>query len=100
MPSPGLITRYHPPGGPGVRVESHIYSGYSVPPHYDSMIGKLICHGDTRDVAIARMKGALSETVIDGINTNTQLQMDIMQDAKFQEGGVNIHYLEKKLGIS
>jgi len=100
MPSPGLITRYHPPGGPGVRVESHIYSGYSVPPHYDSMIGKLICHGDTRDVAIARMKGALSETVIDGINTNTQLQMDIMQDAKFQAGGVNIHYLEKKLGIS
>jgi len=100
MPSPGLITRYHPPGGPGVRVESHIYSGYHVPPHYDSMIGKLICHGDTRDVAIARMKGALSETVIDGINTNTQLQMDIMQDANFQAGGANIHYLEKKLGIS
>ena len=100
MPSPGLITRYHPPGGPGVRVESHIYSGYHVPPHYDSMIGKLICHGDTRDVAIARMKGALSETVIDGINTNTQLQMDIMQDANFQAGGVNIHYLEKKLGLS
>jgi len=100
MPSPGLITRYHPPGGPGVRVESHIYSGYHVPPHYDSMIGKLICHGDTRDVAIARMKGALSETVIDGINTNTQLQMDIMQDANFQTGGANIHYLEKKLGIS
>jgi acetyl-CoA carboxylase, biotin carboxylase subunit len=100
MPSPGLITRYHPPGGPGVRVESHIYSGYTVPPHYDSMIGKLICHGDTRDVAIARMKGALSETVIDGINTNTQLQMDIMQDANFQAGGANIHYLEKKLGLS
>jgi len=100
MPSPGLITRYHPPGGPGVRVESHIYSGYHVPPHYDSMIGKLICHGDTRDVAIARMKGALSETVIDGINTNTQLQMDIMQDANFQAGGANIHYLEKKLGLS
>jgi len=100
MPSPGLITRYHPPGGPGVRVESHIYSGYRVPQHYDSMIGKLICHGDTRDVAIARMKGALSETVIDGINTNTQLQMDIMQDANFQAGGVNIHYLEKKLGLS
>jgi len=100
MPSPGLITRYHPPGGPGVRVESHIYSGYRVPQHYDSMIGKLICHGDTRDVAIARMKGALSETVIDGINTNAQLQMDIMQDANFQAGGVNIHYLEKKLGLS
>ena len=100
IPSPGLITRYHPPGGPGVRVESHIYAGYNVPPHYDSMIGKLICHGDTRDVAIARMQGALSEMVIDGINTNKQLQMDIMQDANFQAGGANIHYLEKKLGIS
>lgn len=100
MPSPGLITRYHPPGGPGVRVESHIYSGYRVPPHYDSMIGKLICHGDTREVAIARMMGALSETVIDGINTNTQLQMDIMQDTNFQAGGADIHYLEKKLGLS
>jgi len=100
MPSPGLITRYHPPGGPGVRVESHIYSGYTVPPHYDSMIGKLICHGDTRDVAIARMVGALSETVIDGINTNIQLQMDIMNDSKFQAGGADIHYLEKKLGLT
>lgn len=100
MPSPGLITRYHPPGGPGVRVESHIYSGYTVPPHYDSMICKVICHGDTRDVAIARMQGALSEMAIDGINTNTQLQMDIMSDANFQAGGVEIHYLEKKLGIS
>ena len=100
IPSPGLITRYHPPGGPGVRVESHIYAGYSVPPHYDSMIGKVICHGDTRDVAIARMKGALSEMVIDGINTSTQLQMSIMQDANFQAGGANIHYLEKKLGIT
>lgn len=100
MPSPGLITRYHPPGGPGVRVESHIYSDYSVPPHYDSMIGKLICHGDTRDVAIARMKGALSEMVIDGINTNIQLQMDIMNDTHFEAGGADIHYLEKKLGIA
>lgn len=100
MPSPGLITRYHPPGGPGVRVESHIYSGYTVPPHYDSMIGKIICHGDSRDVAIARMKGALSETVIDGINTNIQLQMDIMQDTHFEAGGADIHYLEKKLGTS
>jgi len=97
IPSPGLITRYHPPGGPGVRVESHIYAGYRVPPHYDSMIGKLICHGNTRDVAIARMQGALSEMVIDGINTSTQLQMSIMQDANFQAGGANIHYLEKKL---
>lgn len=100
MPSPGLITRYHPPGGPGVRVESHIYAGYTVPPHYDSMIGKLICHGDTREVAIARMQGALSEMVIDGINTSTKLQMSIMQDANFQAGGANIHYLEKKLGMS
>jgi len=100
IPSPGLITRYHPPGGPGVRVDSHIYAGYKVPPHYDSMIGKLICHGDTRDVAIARMKGALSEMVIDGINTSTKLQMSIMQDANFQTGGMNIHYLEKKLGMS
>jgi len=100
IPSPGLITRYHPPGGPGVRVDSHIYAGYSVPPHYDSMIGKIICHGNTREVAIERMKGALSEMVIDGINTSTQLQMSIMQDANFQAGGVNIHYLEKKLKMS
>lgn len=100
MPSPGLITRYHPPGGPGVRVESHIYSGYTVPPHYDSMIGKLICHGESREVAIARMVGALSETVIDGINTNIELQMDIMKDTNFQAGGADIHYLEKKLGLS
>ncbi len=100
MPSPGKITRYHPPGGPGIRVDSHIYSGYNVPPHYDSMIGKLIVHGNSRDVAIARMRGALSEMVIDGINTNTQLQMDIMSDANFQAGGTDIHYLEKKLGIS
>lgn len=100
MPSPGLITRYHPPGGPGVRVESHIYSGYNVPPHYDSMIGKVITHGDTRETAIARMKGALSETVIDGIHTNIALQMSIMNDSAFQEGGANIHYLEKKLGMS
>ncbi len=100
IPSPGLITRYHPPGGPGVRVESHIYAGYTVPPHYDSMIGKLICHGDTREVAIARMQGALSEMVIDGINTSTKLQMSIMQDANFQAGGANIHYLEKKLEMS
>jgi acetyl-CoA carboxylase biotin carboxylase subunit len=100
MPSPGLITSYHPPGGPGVRVESHIYSGYTVPPHYDSMIGKLICHGESREVAIARMIGALSETVIDGINTNIELQMDIMKDTNFQAGGADIHYLEKKLGLS
>ena len=100
MPCPGKITAYHPPGGPGIRVESHIYAGYTVPPDYDSMIGKIIAHGDTRDAAIARMRGALSEVFIEGIRTNVALQMDIMDDAEFQKGGANIHYLEKKLGLS
>ena len=100
IPSPGKINAYHAPGGPGIRVETHIYAGYSVPPHYDSMIGKVIAHGDTRDSAIARMQGALSEMVIEGINTNIELQMDIMADAAFQAGGADIHYLEKKLGLS
>ena len=99
MPSPGDITNFHAPGGPGVRVDTHIYAGYRVPPYYDSMIGKLITHGDTRDVAIRRMQGALSEMVIEGIKTNIPLQQDIMDDAKFAEGGANIHYLEKKLGL-
>jgi len=99
MPSPGTIKQYHPPGGPGVRVETHIYNGYTVPPHYDSMIGKVITWGETRDTAIARMRGALSEIVIDGINTNVDLQKDIMGDHAFQEGGTDIHYLEKKLGL-
>jgi len=99
MPSPGTIKQYHPPGGPGVRVETHIYNGYTVPPHYDSMIGKIITWGETRDMAIARMRGALSEIVIDGINTNVDLQKDIMADHAFQEGGTDIHYLEKKLGL-
>ena len=99
MPSPGTIKQYHPPGGPGVRVETHIYNGYTVPPHYDSMIGKVITWGETRDTAIARMRGALSEVVIDGINTNIDLQKDIMADHAFQEGGTDIHYLEKKLGL-
>lgn len=97
MPSPGTITAYHAPGGPGVRVDSHIYNGYKVPPYYDSMIGKLICHGETRDVALARMRGALSEVVIDGIKTNIPLHQELLRDAAFQAGGVNIHYLEKKL---
>ncbi len=97
MPSPGTITAYHAPGGPGVRVDSHIYNGYKVPPYYDSMIGKLICHGETRDVALARMRGALSEVVIDGIKTNIPLHQELLRDAAFQTGGVNIHYLEKKL---
>lgn len=99
LPSPGKITRFHAPGGFGVRWESHIYADYSVPPYYDSMIGKLICFGETRDVAIARMKNALGELIIDGIKTNIELQMKIMDDKAFQAGGANIHYLEKKLGL-
>jgi acetyl-CoA carboxylase biotin carboxylase subunit len=99
MPSPGLIDQFHMPGGPGIRCETHIYNGYKVPPYYDSMIGKLIAHGDDRNSAIARMKTALSEMVIDGIKTNIPLQQAIMADAAFAQGGQNIHYLEKKLGI-
>ncbi len=99
MPSPGTITQLHVPGGPGIRVDSHIYNGYRVPPHYDSMIGKLIAHGETRDSAIARMRTALRETIIDGIKTNIPLHQDLMDDAGFQAGGTNIHYLEKKLGM-
>ena len=100
LPSPGKITRFHAPGGFGVRWESHIYAGYTVPPYYDSMIGKLICYGESRDVAIARMKNALQELIIDGIKTNVDLQMRIMSDENFQHGGTNIHYLEKKLGLN
>ena len=99
LPSPGKITRFHAPGGFGVRWESHIYAGYTVPPYYDSMIGKLICYCESRDVAIARMKNALQELIIDGIKTNVDLQMRIMSDENFQHGGTNIHYLEKKLGL-
>lgn len=99
MPSPGKITRFHAPGGFGIRWESHIYAGYTVPPHYDSMIGKLIAFGETRDIAIARMKNALAELVIDGIKTNIDLHIEIMNDKNFEKGGTNIHYLEKKLGI-
>ncbi|MCK5639501.1 MAG: acetyl-CoA carboxylase biotin carboxylase subunit [Gammaproteobacteria bacterium] len=99
MPSPGLITGLHTPGGPGVRVDTHIYNGYRVPPNYDSMIGKLIVHGNTRASSIARMRTALGELVVEGIKTNTDLQLDIINDANFQEGGTNIHYLEKKLGL-
>jgi acetyl-CoA carboxylase biotin carboxylase subunit len=100
VPSPGRIDNYHAPGGPGVRVDSHIYNGYVVPPYYDSMIGKIICHGDTRSSAIARMRTALSEIVVGGIKTNVAMHQDIMNDAAFEAGGVNIHYLEKKLGLS
>ena len=99
MPSPGTITQFHAPGGPGVRVDSHIYNGYVVPPYYDSMIGKLIVHGETRKNAMARMLSALNEMIIDGIKTNIPLHQDILKDSAFLAGGVNIHYLEKKLGL-
>jgi len=99
MPSPGNITQLHIAGGPGIRFDSHIYNGYRVPPYYDSMIGKLIAHGESREVAIARMRTALSEMVIEGIKTNIPLQADIMKDPAFQRGSMNIHYLEKKLGL-
>lgn len=99
LPSPGKITQFHSPGGLGVRVDSHIYNGYVVPPYYDSMIGKLIVHGDTREIAMARMRTALGECIIEGIKTNIPLQQDIFNDAAFAAGGTNIHYLEKKLGL-
>ncbi len=94
VPSPGRITMWHPPGGPGVRVDSHAYTNYFVPPNYDSMIGKIIVHGDTREQALARMHIALSETVVEGIQTNIPLHRELMADAKFIEGGTSIHYLE------
>ena len=99
MPSPGPIRLWHPPGGPGIRVDSHVYSGYSVPPYYDSLIGKLIAHGDTRDTAIARMRNALSELVVEGIKTNTALHQEILAHAAFHTGGLDIHYLERRLGL-
>ena len=99
VPSPGRLTTFHMPGGPGVRIDTHAYAGYMVPPHYDSMIGKLITHGDTREQAIARMQIALSEMVIEGIKTNIALHRDLMADAAFHIGGTSIHYLEQKLGI-
>jgi len=99
MPSPGLIHLWHAPGGPGVRVDSHVYSGYRVPPNYDSMIGKLITHGADRDTAIARMRNALTEIVIEGIKTNVPLHQEICQHAAFRKGGTDIHYLEKRLGL-
>lgn len=99
LPCPGKIEHLHAPGGMGVRWESHIYTGYTVPPHYDSMIAKLICYGENRDVAIRRMQNALDELVISGIKSNVPLQQDIMSDENFKSGGANIHYLEKKLGL-
>ena len=99
MPCPGTVTTYHPPGGFGVRVDSHLYSGYSVPPNYDSMIAKVITHGETREIALRRMRNALDEMVIEGIRTNIPLQQRLVRDEAFMEGGVNIHYLERKLGL-
>jgi acetyl-CoA carboxylase biotin carboxylase subunit len=99
MPSPGKVTQFHAPGGLGVRVDSHIYSGYTVPPFYDSMIAKIITHAPTRKEALKRMEVALDEMIIDGIKTNIPLQKEIVRDALFAEGGLNIHYLEKKLGL-
>jgi acetyl-CoA carboxylase, biotin carboxylase subunit len=99
-PSPGRITSWHMPGGPGIRIDSHIYNNYSVPPNYDSLIGKLIAYGDTREQAIARMSIALSEAVVEGILTNLPLHVDLMQDAAFLRGGTSIHYLEQKLAKS
>lgn len=97
VPSPGKITLFHAPGGPGVRVDSHIYNGYVVPPYYDSMIGKIISYGETRAMAIAKMQNALEEIIIEGIKTNISLHQKILQDKSFQRGGTNIHYLEKLL---
>ncbi|PPD57083.1 MAG: acetyl-CoA carboxylase biotin carboxylase subunit [Methylotenera sp.] len=100
VPSPGKLTTFHMPGGPGVRIDTHAYAGYVVPPNYDSMIGKLITYGATREQAIARMRIALSEMLVDGIKTNIPLHADLMADAAFHLGGTSIHYLEQKLGIS
>ena len=96
-PSPGRIASYHPPGGPGIRVDSHVYAGYTVPPHYDSMIGKVIAYGATRDQAIRRMRVALSEMVVEGIQTNIPLHLELLHDSRFLRGGTSIHYLEQKL---
>jgi acetyl-CoA carboxylase biotin carboxylase subunit len=96
-PSPGRISSYHPPGGPGIRVDSHVYQGYTVPPNYDSMVGKVIAYGASREQAMARMRVALSEMVVEGIQTNIPLHRDLLNDTRFLRGGVSIHYLEQKL---
>jgi acetyl-CoA carboxylase biotin carboxylase subunit len=100
MPSPGKVLEFHAPGGPGIRMDTHIYDNYMVPPYYDSMIGKLIAHGNTRESALRRMRTALLEIYIEGIKTNIPLHLDLIEDSAFQAGGTNIHYLEKKLGLS
>ncbi|MCA1772720.1 MAG: acetyl-CoA carboxylase biotin carboxylase subunit [Halomonas sp.] len=97
MPSPGKVSLYHAPGGLGVRMDSHLYTGYTVPPHYDSLIGKLITWGEDREIALTRMRNALDELLVEGIKTNIDLQKDLVRDSYFRQGGVNIHYLEKKL---
>ena len=99
VPSPGRIELWHSPGGPGIRVDTHLYSGYNLPPYYDSMIGKLIAYGDDRESAIARMRTALSEMVVEGIKTNIPLHQEICQHGAFRAGGTDIHYLEKRLGL-
>jgi len=99
MPSPGTVNLWHAPGGPGIRVDSHMYSGYAVPPYYDSLIAKLIAHGEDRDSAMARMSTALSEIVVEGIRTNVPLHQEIFQHSVFRAGGTDIHYLEKRLGL-
>jgi len=96
-PSPGRITSYHPPGGPGIRVDSHIYQGYFVPPNYDSLIGKVIAYGETREQALRRMRIALSEMAVQGIQTNIPLHQDLLLDERFIKGGTSIHYLEQKI---
>jgi len=100
MPSPGTIKQFHVPGGPGIRIDSHLYSGYVVPPYYDSMVGKLIAHGEDRQSALARMRNALNEIVIEGIKTNIPLHRRLIDDSNFAAGGTSIHYLERKLGLS
>jgi acetyl-CoA carboxylase biotin carboxylase subunit len=99
VPSPGTVSLWHPPGGPGIRVDSHMYSGYAVPPYYDSLIAKIIAHGEHRPAAIARMTTALQEVVVDGISTNIALHQEIFQHGAFKTGGTDIHYLERRLGL-
>jgi acetyl-CoA carboxylase, biotin carboxylase subunit len=96
-PSPGTIKLFHAPGGPGIRVDSHIYTGYRVPPYYDSLVAKIIAFGNTRDEAIARMRNALDEIIIEGIKTNISLHQELMRDGYFEQGSVDVHYLERKL---
>ena len=99
MPSPGPVKLWHAPGGPGIRVDSHLYTGYNVPPYYDSLIAKVIAFGEDRDTAIARMRNALNEIVIEGIKTNVPLHQEIFQHGAFRAGGTDIHYLERRLGL-